>query len=129
MNIEDKRLFYGEIFRVLKPGGRLLFHDIFLGEGGEPQYPVPWANEPSISFLWPSNRIQNTLEEIGFSITDWEDKTRHSEEFIKNMKEAGSQPLGIHLLMGDTASTKFQNVLHNLIENHICVIQAVVEKP
>jgi ubiquinone/menaquinone biosynthesis C-methylase UbiE len=128
MNIEDKRLFYGEIFRVLKPGGRLLFHDIFLGDGGEPHYPVPWASEPSFSFLWPLNKVRNTLEAIGFSITNWEDKTRPSEEFLKKMKEAGPQPLGIHLLMGDTAPIKIQNVLRNLQENHICVIQAVAEK-
>ena len=129
MNIEDKRLLYGEIFRVLKPGGRLLFHDIFLGVGGEPHYPVPWASEPSFSFLWPLNKARNTLEAIGFSIADWEDKTRPSEEFLKKMKEAGPQPLGIHLLMGDTASIKIQNVMRNLHENRICVIQAIVEKP
>jgi len=129
MNIEDKKKFYEEMFRVLKPGGRLLFHDIFLGEDGDPHYPTPWASESSISFLWPANKVRNTLEDIGFSIADWEDKTRHSEKFIKNMKEAGPQPLGIHLLMGGTAPTKIQNVLRNLIENHICVIQAVAEKP
>jgi ubiquinone/menaquinone biosynthesis C-methylase UbiE len=129
MNIENKQLFYGEIFRVLKPGGRLLFHDIFLGEGGQPHYPVPWASGPSISFLWPLHRVRNTLEDIGFSITDWGDKTRPSEEFLRKMKEAGPQPLGIHLLMGDTAPTKIQNVRRNLQENRICVIQAVAEKP
>jgi ubiquinone/menaquinone biosynthesis C-methylase UbiE len=128
MNIENKQKFYEEIFRVLKPGGRLLFHDIFLGEIGEPYYPTPWAGESSISFLWPSNTIRTTLEGIGFSIDDWADKTRHSEEFLKKMKAAGPQPLGIHLLMGDTAPTKIQNVLRNLQENRICVIQAVVEK-
>lgn len=128
MNIEDKKKFYGEIYRVLKPAGRLLFHDIFLGEGGEPHYPAPWASEPAISFLWPLNAVRKTLEDIGFAITEWEDKTRHSEEFISKMKDAGPQPIGIHLLMGDTAPTKIQNVMRNLRENRITVIQAVAEK-
>jgi len=105
-----------------------LFHDIFLGEGGEPHYPVPWASEPSISFLWLLNTVRTTLQDIGFSIADWEDKTRHSEEYIKRLKGIGSQPLGIHLLMGDTAPTKIQNVMRNLQENRVCVIQALAEK-
>ena len=41
MNIADKRGFYSEMTRVLKPGGRLVLHDILQGEGGEPYYPLP----------------------------------------------------------------------------------------
>jgi ubiquinone/menaquinone biosynthesis C-methylase UbiE len=51
MNIADKNKFYGEIARVLKPGGRLLFHDVFRGTGAEPSYPVPWDEDASISIL------------------------------------------------------------------------------
>ena len=45
MNIEDKHAFYRESLRVLKPGGVLMFHDIFRGDAGDPHYPVPWAEE------------------------------------------------------------------------------------
>ncbi len=128
MNIADKTAFYREISRVLKPGGRLMFHDIFLGEGGEPHFPVPWAGDSSISFLWPLDRVRTALKQAGFQILDWEDKTRPSEEFLIKMKEAGPQPLGIHLLMGGTAPVKIQNVIRNLQENRICVVQAVAEK-
>lgn len=129
MNIEDKRKFYEEIYRVLKPGGRLLFHDIFLGEAGDPHYPTPWAGSAAISFLWPLHRVRETLEDLGFSINEWEEKSRDALEFLIRMKETGPQPLGIHLLMGKTAPVKIQNVMRNLKENRIAVLQAVAEKP
>ena len=45
MNIEDKPRLYGEMFRVVKPGGRLLLYDIVSGPGGPIHFPVPWAGE------------------------------------------------------------------------------------
>jgi SAM-dependent methyltransferase len=51
MNIADKHAFYREIGRVTRSKGMLLFHDIFAGKGGPLHYPVPWAEESSISFL------------------------------------------------------------------------------
>ncbi len=41
MNIAEKRSFYCEIARVLRPEGLLLFHDIFEGDGAPLHYPAP----------------------------------------------------------------------------------------
>lgn len=132
MNISDKSGFYGEIARVLKSGGRLVFHDIFAGDEGEPHFPVPWAEESSISFLTNLALLRETLSGAGMRILDWEDKGDHSLEWFKGVvektKESGPPPLGLHLLMRDTARTKFENVIRNLQENRIAVIQAVAEK-
>lgn len=132
MNIADKRAFYAEIARVLAPGGRLLFHDIFQGAEGPPHYPVPWAEDSSISFLAPPQAVRAILEELGFRILDWEDKTRHSLDWFvaafDKMQQSGPPPLGIHLLMGDTARAKFRNIIRNLEEARVVVIQAVAEK-
>lgn len=132
MNIEDKNTFYGEIARVLKPGGRFLFHDVFLGDGGDLHYPVPWAGDELISFLWTQDALRRTLERLGFRILDWEDKSEHSAawfaQMAKKQKESGRPPLGIHLLMGETAPLKFQNQVRNLNESRVAVIQAVAEK-
>ena len=65
MNIADKKRFLSEIARVLKVGGRFVFHDIFQGEGGEPHYPLPWADDPSISFLATAASMQESLREAG----------------------------------------------------------------
>ena len=124
--------FYREIARVTRPGGRLLFHDIFRGDGGPLHYPVPWAEEPSISFLATPGEVRRTLEDLGFVIRDWVDKTEASLGWIaaaiERIKASGSPPLGTHLLMGDTAKTKFENVIRNLREGRFVVYQAHAEK-
>ena len=133
MNIEDKPAFYGEIARVLRPGGRFAFHDILAGPGGPPHLPVPWASEPEQSFLIAPDDLRTLLEDLGLSVHTWLDTTKPSHDWflagIEQRKKDGSPALGIHLLMGDTAKTKIENVARNLNENRITVFQAVLEKP
>ena len=66
MNIADKTAFYREIARVTRPRGLFLFHDIFGGDGGPLHYPVPWAEDSSISFLAAPALVKRTLEDLGF---------------------------------------------------------------
>ncbi|MEX2147992.1 MAG: methyltransferase domain-containing protein [Candidatus Rokuibacteriota bacterium] len=132
MNIAEKRRFYGEVARVLAPGGRLLFHDIFRGHG-ELHYPVPWADLSSLSFLATPDEVREILQAVGLQVVDWEDTSRRSLEWftaaVERMKASGPPPLGIHLLMGDTARAKFDNMVRNLREGRMVVAQAVAEKP
>jgi MPBQ/MSBQ methyltransferase len=132
MNIANKRVFYAEIARVLAPRGHLLFHDIFQGTAGQLHYPVPWAEERSISFLAAPETVRNILEEVGFSIRHWEDKSQPSLDWfvaaIEKLKVSGPPPLGLHLLMGNTARAKFENNVRNLREGRFVVFQAVAEK-
>lgn len=132
MNIADKRRFYAEIARVLVPHGRLVFHDVFQGDGGSPHFPVPWAEDGSISFLVTPDAGRRLLENMGFRIIDWEDKSRQSLEWfaavVEKLKRSGAPPLGLHLLMGTTAKAKFENVTRNLREGRVVVVQAVTEK-
>jgi ubiquinone/menaquinone biosynthesis C-methylase UbiE len=131
MNIADKRRFYGEIARVLTTGGRLIFHDIFRGHG-ELHYPVPWADMSSISFLATADEVREILQSVGLRLLDWEDTSARSLEWftaaVQRMRASGPPPLGIHLLMGDTAFAKLDNMLRNLREGRIVVAQAVAEK-
>src|SRR5499433_3688960 len=71
MNIADRDRLYSEMHRVLKPGGRLALQEVATGEGGEPHYPVPWAREPSISFLLSAEASRGKLEAAGFRVVTW----------------------------------------------------------
>ncbi len=132
MNIADKPRFYHELARVLRPGGRLAFHDIFQGRGGAPHFPVPWAGDPSISFLIAPDELDKVLQDCGFAAIQRRDTTSESAQWfaraIETINQHGLPPLGIHLLMPEDADAKLRNLTRNLVEGRTVVLQAVMRK-
>ncbi len=132
MNIAAKDRFYGEIARVLKPGGRFLFHDIFGGEG-DPTYPLPWAEDESISSLATEEEAQVLMKRSGLRLCKWVNKVEASLEFfdkvLTKMQANGPPPIGIHLLMGDNAKQKLNNYVQGMNQRNLSVALGVVEKP
>ncbi|MGV7229473.1 MAG: methyltransferase domain-containing protein [Nitrospirales bacterium] len=132
MNIADKNRFYSEIARVLKPGGRLLFHDIFRGLGDPPIYPTPWAENESISALTTGREARSIIEQVGLKIDQWLVKVQESIEFFQRIlariEADGPPPIGTHLLMGDNAKDKLQNILRNLSEDRVSVALGMAHK-
>jgi SAM-dependent methyltransferase len=129
MNIADKTGFFSEIARVLKPGGRLASHDILAGPGGSVVFPVPWAETADLSFLADEGSMREAIEQAGFEVEIWRDTTDVSLEWASNtaarIKENGPPPLGLHLLMGQTAPTKLANLIANMESGAIRVVQVV----
>jgi ubiquinone/menaquinone biosynthesis C-methylase UbiE len=125
MNIADKEKFYGEMSRVLKPKGRLVFHDVFFGITSTPYYPTPWAEYESISSLCTQEEAKTAIQKSNLEVSEWVDKSEQSLEFFKEVlkktEKTGPASLGFHLLMGKTAKTKFLNQVRNLEENRISI--------
>jgi MPBQ/MSBQ methyltransferase len=133
MNIADKAGLYAECRRVLEPGGALAIYDIVTGTGGPVHFPVPWAREPSISFLAGPAELRGLLEGAGFTIESWRDTTDLGRTwfraFAKRLAEGAPPPLGFHLLMGPEFPAMAQNQIRNLNEDRIALVEVVARAP
>jgi len=129
MNIADKRGFYAEIARVLKPGGRLVFHDVFAGQGGAAHHPVPWADAPSLSHLISPADLCGILGSLDMDEIEWREVSDEALAWFNaqvartELPQTGLPQTGLHLLMGESSGEKLANMGRNLGEGRIAVLQ------
>lgn len=129
MNIGDRPKLYGEMHRVLKPGGRIAFYDAVAIKGQEPVFPVPWARDVSTSFLWDADATKAVLEKTGFNIRSWRDATEEAKQFFAaRPSPPGPSALGLHLLMGPDFRIMAGNFGRNVMEGRVGLLMAVGEK-
>ena len=135
MNVPDKSALFGELFRVVRPGGRLALHEICAGPTGPAHYPAPWAGEPDISFLVAPEDLRRHAEAAGFVVREWRDDSPASLAFFENLLATmkarpadAPPPLGLNLLMGATTPQKATNITRNLAEDRVRVVMAVLDR-
>jgi sarcosine/dimethylglycine N-methyltransferase len=133
MNIADKRRFYREALRVLRPGGLLAVDQIALGLNGPPGYPQPWASVAEASFLAAPDEIRDDSAAVGFDILVLRDATDEAiafhEEMRRRMKAEGPPPLGLQVLVGDRFRELVRNSADSLAQRHTRVIQCLLRRP
>ena len=132
MNIAAKPALYAEIARVLKPGARFGIYDLLQGEGGEVRFPVPWARDPSLSFLATPAELQGLLEAAGFEILSWRDTAAKARGWADQMQArmAGPTPPPsvLRLLLRADAAAMAQNLFRNLREGRVVPTEIICRK-
>ena len=133
MNVENKLLWLQEVYRVLKPGGRAVLYEVCGHKNTPLHFPVPWAQNSSMSFLVPPEAFRDVIKAAGFDIEAWNDKTELAQKAFAHMTEPVGEPdlpeLGVHLLVGNDILNKAYNLHRNLDEERVSLIEAVAVRP
>ena len=133
MNIADKRQFYGEIHRVLRPGAWLVLSELALGPEGEPDYPTPWARTGETSFLATQSETMEGLEACGFTIVYSRDAAQETLAFSarsREMVERGEKPphRAVQLIHGDCAPLAMANTKNGIEQGRLIPIEVLCTK-
>lgn len=129
MNVPDKKSLFAEFWRVLRNKGKLAIHDITAGPIEPIHFPVPWARDPSISFLLTAEQLRSMLSRTGFKELHWKDISQEAIEWYQEQKSAaarGEKPLlGQQLVYGNDLVAMGRNVKKNLLEERIRIFESI----
>lgn len=133
MNIEEKDALFAEIYRVLKPGAACGVFDVMRTGEGELKFPVPWAATPAQSAVSTAEEYRAALSNAGFTAVTECNRRDFALDFFAKLKAAaaaaeGPPPLGLHILMGETAPVKVRNMIENISENLVAPVELIARK-
>ena len=122
MNIADKQRLYGEIYRVLKPGGRYAFQEMTAGNAATSYFPLPWATDPADSFLVSAEEIRSFLAETGFVAEVFEDTS--DAHLSRTTADTAPSPLTLGVYV-DNLTQKSGNARRSLEEGQVRLVRGV----
>jgi cyclopropane fatty-acyl-phospholipid synthase-like methyltransferase len=118
MNLPDKAAVFAEVRRVLAEGALFgLFEQVRTGPG-DLTYPLPWADDPSSSFLVELTALTTSLEEAGFVV----ERTENRSAAVPAPMPPGTPP-------PLTPATIFGSPFAQRLSNHVAAVRAGLLAP
>lgn len=134
MNVADKATLFAEAARVLKPGGTFALFDVMRGDNDEDlAYPLPWSGVPETSHVAAPGIYRRAAHAAGLDEVTERDRSEFALKYFDRVRRhiaaEGMPPLGIHLLMGDTAKEKIDNYVKNVSAGRTRPTEMIFRKP
>ena len=116
MQIEAKADLVTECRRVLLHGGRLMFHDWFLGGNQPVIFPVPWAADEETSFLEPLADMTSRLETAGFDVEPFIDQKTQALGWLGEVGDSIRRSRELHRELTETQRNN-RSISNTMIPN------------
>ncbi len=133
MNLPDKAKLFSEANRMLVPGGTFAIYDIMTVGKGNLDFPVPWASDKSSSFVDTLDSYHKESSSQSFIIKKERNRADFALDFFQKLKEKityqDSPSIGLHIIMGEDAKIKINNVVKAIEDGHIAPIEIILKKP
>ena len=136
LNMPDNSRVLSECWRVLKPGGTLLMHEVVCGPQPEQmRYPVPWAEDAVHSHLVTAQTLQQQTAAGWFcqypslmtgAMRHWPGDNVNCKKRIRGM--LGRAALSPALILGSRFADMGKNLVLNLEAGAIRVIELVAAR-
>jgi SAM-dependent methyltransferase len=97
MNVADKKTYFTEIARRLRPGARFATFEVCLSGDTQPAPPLPWSLDGTDSFLATADELRATIQSSGFEPVEWVDETAWVNQWFED--------LGRRIAAGGTQAT------------------------
>jgi ubiquinone/menaquinone biosynthesis C-methylase UbiE len=133
MNVSDKATLFQEAARALTSTGTFALFDIMRTGDGELAFPFPWAEKADWSFVESPEVYKSAASQAGFELIRERNRREFTLEFFSNAfaameKNGAPPPVGIHLLMKDTAGQKIQNYVAEVKAGRLAPFEMIFQK-
>ena len=117
----------------MKPGALFGIYDVMRIGPGDLQYPVPWAATLDANAAASPDDYKSALEGAGFTVVGERNRRDFALAFFDDLRskasaKSGPPPLGLHVLMGETASLKVQNMIANISAGRIAPVEIIARR-
>jgi ubiquinone/menaquinone biosynthesis C-methylase UbiE len=104
MNVADKKTFFTDIARHLRPGARFATFEVCLTGAAQPALPLPWSLDGTDSYLASAGELRDTIAASGFETLEWVDETAWILRWFENLGQrlaSAPTPVTLPALLND----------------------------